>query len=73
MFPHPVPPCATGSMPVTSLARSIKAVATAPAVALRKPETVEKVKEFNLKGDNASNARDFEAKSNVFYYFCKEK
>ncbi len=35
--------------------------------------TVEKVKEFNLKGDNASNARDFEAKSNVFYYFCKEK
>jgi hypothetical protein len=35
--------------------------------------TVEKVKEFNLKGDNYSNAREYESKSNVFYYFCKEK
>jgi hypothetical protein len=35
---------------------------------------VEKVKEFSVRlGDNGANARDFEAKSNVFYYFSKEK
>jgi len=35
----PVPPLPTGRMPVMSLARSIAAVATAPAVAFKKPVT----------------------------------
>ena len=34
---HPVPPLATGRMPVTSVARFTNAVAIAPAVAFRKP------------------------------------
>lgn len=32
------------------------------------------MKEFNIKlADNHANAKEFENKSNVFYYFCKEK
>ena len=38
MVPHPVPPRVVARMPETSLARSMREVATAPAVALRKPE-----------------------------------
>ena len=38
MFAHPVPPLPTPSVPVTSEARLMRADATAPAVALRKPE-----------------------------------
>ena len=34
----PVPPLPTGKVPVTSAARSMRAVATKPAVALRKPD-----------------------------------
>ena len=42
----PVPPFPTPSVPVMSVARSTSAVATAPAVALRKPVTDLKVKLF---------------------------
>ena len=45
-FPHPVPPNATLRMPVTSFARSMREVATTPAVALRKPLRVPRVKEL---------------------------
>jgi len=38
MLAQPVPPFATGRIPVTSLARLTRAVDRAPAVALRKPE-----------------------------------
>jgi hypothetical protein len=37
MFAQPVPPLATGKVPVTSLARLISDVPTTPAVALRNP------------------------------------
>jgi hypothetical protein len=43
---HPVPPLAMARIPVMSDARSMAAEATTPAVALRKPETFPKVKEF---------------------------
>jgi hypothetical protein len=46
MAAQPVPPFPTPSMPVISEVKSMRAVATAPAVALRKPETLEKVKLF---------------------------
>jgi hypothetical protein len=46
IFAHPVPPFATGRMPVTSDARFTRAVVTAPAVAFRKPDTLENVKEL---------------------------
>jgi hypothetical protein len=39
MLLQPVPPLATGRIPVTSLARLMRAVATLPAVAFRKPES----------------------------------
>jgi len=42
----PVPPFLIGRMPVTSDARLMRAVARAPAVALRKPERVPRVNEF---------------------------
>ena len=47
MAAQPVPPFETGRTPVTSLARLMRAVATAPAVAFRKPVTFEKVNEFD--------------------------
>ena len=44
---HPVPPFGTGRTPVTSAAKSMSAVATTPAVALRKPLRFAKVNEFD--------------------------
>ena len=47
MLAQPVPPFATGRMPVTSLARLMSAVVTAPATALRNPVTLENVNELD--------------------------
>jgi hypothetical protein len=42
----PVPPFPSGRMPVTSEARLMSAVETAPAVALRNPDRVPRVSEL---------------------------
>jgi hypothetical protein len=47
MLAHPVPPFDTPRTPVTSLARFTNAVDTTPAVALRNPESVPMVSEFD--------------------------
>jgi hypothetical protein len=46
MVLQPVPPLDTPRIPVTSVVRFTSAVDTAPAVALRKPESVPMVSEF---------------------------
>src|SRR5262249_34797863 len=46
-FAHPVPPFATGKIPVTSLARFTSVAETAPATLLRNPENEPKVNEFD--------------------------
>jgi len=46
-FPQPVPPRFTPRMPVTSFARSMAAVATTPAVAFKKPDTLPNVNAFD--------------------------
>src|SRR3989344_1189132 len=48
MFAQPVPPFPTGRTPVTSLARLTRAVATAPAVAFKNPES-EPIERFVVK------------------------
>ena len=45
MDAQPLPPFATGRMPVTSDVRLMRAVATAPAVAFRKPDSDAMVRE----------------------------
>src|SRR3989344_5742797 len=47
MSPQPVPPFVTPSIPVMSLVRSMREVATAPAVAFRKPVRLASVNEFD--------------------------
>src|SRR3989338_8139223 len=48
MSPQPVPPFVTPSIPVMSLVRSMREVATTPAVALRKPVS-EPMEKFDVK------------------------
>ena len=47
MSPQPVPPFVTPSIPVMSLVRSMREVATTPAVAFRKPVRFASVNEFD--------------------------
>ena len=47
MFAHPVPPFATGRTPVISDVRLTRAVATAPAVAFKKPDN-EPIEKFDV-------------------------
>ena len=65
MAAQPVPPFGTVRTPVTSEARLIREVATAPAVALRKPLTLEKVKEFEATSSDVEARLETESEVEV--------